>query len=96
MWPERTAEQARLAGRDRWCGRTRRHGFVYFHAQCTAPAVAGHGLIFLPGGFEDSSATTAAIGQKDVAALGSPGPRRVGMGADRTVPRLTGAAPLID
>lgn len=44
-------------------------GFVYFHTQCTDSAAAGHGLTLLYGGFDGSSATTAAIGQEVVAAL---------------------------
>ncbi|MFB7672525.1 hypothetical protein ACFC26_14060 [Kitasatospora purpeofusca] len=44
-------------------------GFVYFHSQCTDSAAAGHGLMLLYGGFDDSSETTAAIGHEVVAAL---------------------------
>ncbi|MFH8760416.1 DUF6891 domain-containing protein [Streptomyces atroolivaceus] len=44
-------------------------GFVYFHTQCTDSAAAGHGLMLLYGGFDDSSETTAAIGHEVVAAL---------------------------
>ncbi|MFF2527021.1 DUF6891 domain-containing protein [Streptomyces liangshanensis] len=48
-------------------------GFVYFHTQCTDSAAAGHGLSLLFGGFDGSSATTAAIGREVVAALGAAG-----------------------
>ncbi|MFE7191429.1 DUF6891 domain-containing protein [Kitasatospora sp. NPDC057541] len=44
-------------------------GFVYFHAQCTDAAAAGHGLILLYGGFDDSPETTTATGHEVVAAL---------------------------
>lgn len=44
-------------------------GFVYFHTQCTDSAAAGHGLMLLYGGFDDSDETTAAIGHEVVAAL---------------------------
>ncbi|WP_405015892.1 hypothetical protein OHV05_01360 [Kitasatospora sp. NBC_00070] len=44
-------------------------GFVYFHTQCTDSAAAGQGLMLLYGGFDGSSATTAAIGHEVVAAL---------------------------
>lgn len=44
-------------------------GFVYFHTQCTDSAAAGHGLMLLYGGFDDSAETTAAIGHEVVAAL---------------------------
>ncbi|MEV0027082.1 hypothetical protein AB0H45_33785 [Streptomyces atroolivaceus] len=44
-------------------------GFVYFHTQCTDSAAAGHGLMLLYGGFDDSSETTAAIGHEVVVAL---------------------------
>lgn len=44
-------------------------GFVYFHTQCTDSAAAGHGLTLLYGGFDGSSATTAAIGHEVVAAM---------------------------
>ncbi|MFI0264052.1 DUF6891 domain-containing protein [Streptomyces sp. NPDC017056] len=50
-------------------------GFVYFHAQCTASAAAGHGLSLLYGGFDGSPGTTAAIGQEVVAALETVGLR---------------------
>ncbi|WP_050509056.1 DUF6891 domain-containing protein [Streptomyces rimosus] len=46
-------------------------GFVYFHAQCTALAVAVHGLMLLYSGFGGSSATTMAIGQEVADALGN-------------------------
>ncbi|MFI1283892.1 DUF6891 domain-containing protein [Streptomyces sp. NPDC020858] len=48
-------------------------GFVYFHDQCTDAASAGHGLTLLYGGFDGSSATTAAVGREVVAALGRAG-----------------------
>ncbi|KJS54611.1 hypothetical protein VM98_18115 [Streptomyces rubellomurinus subsp. indigoferus] len=44
-------------------------GFVYFHAQCTDSAAAGHGLTLLYGGFDGSAGTTAAIGREVVAAV---------------------------
>ncbi|MFC5645245.1 DUF6891 domain-containing protein [Kitasatospora cinereorecta] len=50
-------------------------GFVYFHTQCTDSAAAGHGLMLLYGGFDDSSETTAAIGHEVVAALEAAGLR---------------------
>ncbi|MFI2241527.1 DUF6891 domain-containing protein [Streptomyces chrestomyceticus] len=50
-------------------------GFVYFHTQCTASAVAGHGLTLLYGGFDGSPETTAAIGHEVVAALETVGLR---------------------
>ncbi len=50
-------------------------GFVYFHAQCTEAAAAGHGLALHYGGFDGSSGTTAAIGQEVVAALEAAGLR---------------------
>ncbi|SER18249.1 hypothetical protein SAMN05216188_108234 [Lentzea xinjiangensis] len=50
-------------------------GFVYFHAQCTDAAVAGHGLTLLYGGFDGSPGTTAAIGDEVVAALEAAGLR---------------------
>ncbi|MEV5596489.1 hypothetical protein [Streptomyces sp. NPDC052496] len=50
-------------------------GFVYFHAQCTASAAAGHGLTLLYGGFDGSPETTAAIGHETVAALETVGLR---------------------
>ncbi|GAA2490396.1 DUF6891 domain-containing protein [Streptomyces longisporus] len=48
-------------------------GFVYFHTQCTDSAAAGHGLMLLYGGFDGSSATTAAIGREVVVALEAAG-----------------------
>ncbi|MEU8585455.1 hypothetical protein AB0C59_00345 [Streptomyces sp. NPDC048664] len=48
-------------------------GFVYFHTQCTDSAAAGHGLTLLYGGFDGSTATTAAIGHEVVAALAAAG-----------------------
>ncbi|MDH6133257.1 hypothetical protein P3T37_002652 [Kitasatospora sp. MAA4] len=48
-------------------------GFVYFHTQCTDSAAAGHGLMLLYGGFDDSSETTAAIGREVMAALEAAG-----------------------
>ncbi|MFF4445269.1 DUF6891 domain-containing protein [Streptomyces sp. NPDC001502] len=44
-------------------------GFVYFHSQCTDAATAGHGLTLLYGGFDGTSATTAAVGREVIAAL---------------------------
>ncbi|QBJ89203.1 hypothetical protein D0Z67_01990 [Streptomyces seoulensis] len=44
-------------------------GYVYFHDQCTDSAAAGHGLTLLYGGFDNSSETTAAVGEEVVAAL---------------------------
>jgi hypothetical protein len=44
-------------------------GFVYFHTQCTDSAAVGDGLMLLYGGFDNSSETTAAIGDEVVAAL---------------------------
>ncbi|MFJ3514060.1 MULTISPECIES: DUF6891 domain-containing protein [unclassified Streptomyces] len=44
-------------------------GFVYFHDQCTDSATAGHGLTLLYGGFDGTSATTAAVGREVVTAL---------------------------
>ncbi|MFF7189954.1 DUF6891 domain-containing protein [Streptomyces sp. NPDC008222] len=52
-------------------------GFVCFHSQCTDSAAAGHGLMLLYGGFDDSSETTAAIGREVVAAL-----EAVGLGTE--------------
>ncbi|HEX7307695.1 DUF6891 domain-containing protein [Lentzea sp.] len=46
-------------------------GFVYFHAQSTE--AAGHGLTLHYGGFDDSAATTAAVGTEVVAALEAEG-----------------------
>ncbi|MEU1823093.1 MULTISPECIES: DUF6891 domain-containing protein [Streptomyces] len=48
-------------------------GFVYFHAQCTDSAAAGHGLTLLYGGFDGSSGTTASVGREVVAALEAAG-----------------------
>jgi len=48
-------------------------GFVYFHAQCTDTAAAGHGLTLLYGGFDGSSETTAAVGHEVVSALEAAG-----------------------
>ncbi|MYW69579.1 hypothetical protein GTY65_36765 [Streptomyces sp. SID8379] len=48
-------------------------GFVYFHTQCTDSAAAGQGLMLLYGGFDDSAATTAAVGREVVAALDAVG-----------------------
>ncbi|MFG2988152.1 DUF6891 domain-containing protein [Streptomyces sp. NPDC048257] len=48
-------------------------GFVYFHNQCTDAASAGHGLTLLYGGFDGTSATTAAVGREVVAALARAG-----------------------
>ncbi|QDY75154.1 DUF6891 domain-containing protein [Streptomyces qinzhouensis] len=50
-------------------GGTDARGFVYFHSQNTDAAASGHGLMLLYGGFDNSSETTAAIGQEVVAAL---------------------------
>ena len=48
-------------------------GFVYFHAQCTESAAAGHGLALLYGGFDGSEETTTAVGHQVVAALAEAG-----------------------
>ncbi|MFE2141224.1 DUF6891 domain-containing protein [Streptomyces sp. NPDC059456] len=56
-------------------GGTDARGFVYFHTQCTDSAAAGHGLMLLFGGFDDSAGTTAAIGHEVVAALEAVGLR---------------------
>ncbi|MHC5906373.1 DUF6891 domain-containing protein [Streptomyces sp. S6] len=48
-------------------------GYVYFHTQCTDSAAAGHGLMLLYGGFDNSSETTSAIGHEVVAALEAAG-----------------------
>ncbi|MFG2299925.1 DUF6891 domain-containing protein [Actinacidiphila glaucinigra] len=48
-------------------------GFVYFHSGCTDSAAAGRGLPLFYGGFDGSSATTAAIGREVVAALTAAG-----------------------
>ncbi|MBQ0826778.1 DUF6891 domain-containing protein [Streptomyces tagetis] len=48
-------------------------GFVYFHAQCTDAAAAGHGLTLYYGGFDGSPDTTTAIGHEVVAALRAAG-----------------------
>jgi hypothetical protein len=50
-------------------------GFVYFHAQSTDAAVAGHGLTLHYGGFDGSAGTTAAVGREVVAALEAVGLR---------------------
>jgi hypothetical protein len=44
-------------------------GFVYFHAQCTDSAAAGHGLMLLYGSFDGSSESTTSIGHEIVSAL---------------------------
>lgn len=48
-------------------------GFVFFHAQCTEGAAAGHGLMLLYGGFDGSPETTEAVGHEVVAALAAEG-----------------------
>lgn len=65
----RTCGTAEIAGERREGAR----GFVYFHAQCTESAAAGHGLTLLYGGFDGSAETTAAVGRDVVAALGAAG-----------------------
>ncbi|MGW4212207.1 DUF6891 domain-containing protein [Lentzea sp. NPDC004789] len=82
LWLERVAERPRGGARpipngSRSCGQAEigseaapsARGFVYFHAQGTESAAAGHGLTLLYGGFDGSSETTAAIGHEVVAAL---------------------------
>ncbi|MGW2400179.1 DUF6891 domain-containing protein [Kitasatospora sp. NPDC001664] len=44
-------------------------GFVYFHAQSTEHAAAGHGLTLHYGAFEGSDTTTLDVGHEVVAAL---------------------------
>ncbi|WP_331734955.1 hypothetical protein OG379_39760 (plasmid) [Streptomyces sp. NBC_01166] len=61
----RSCGQSEIGGE----GEPNARGFVYFHTQCTDSAAAGHGLMLLYGGFDDSSETTAAIGHEVVAAL---------------------------
>ncbi|MGA5323439.1 DUF6891 domain-containing protein [Streptomyces seoulensis] len=63
--------QAEIGG----AGEPDARGYVYFHDQCTDSAVAGHGLTLLYGGFDNSSETTAAIGDEVVAALEAVGLR---------------------
>ncbi|SDP73053.1 hypothetical protein SAMN05421507_113143 [Lentzea jiangxiensis] len=48
-------------------------GFVYFHGQSTQAAAAGRGLTLHYGGFDDSAATTTAVGLEVVAALEAAG-----------------------
>ncbi|MGW0839184.1 DUF6891 domain-containing protein [Streptomyces sp. NPDC002787] len=48
-------------------------GFVFFHAQCTEGAAAGHGLMLLYGGFDGSADTTTEVGHQVVAALAAEG-----------------------
>lgn len=48
-------------------------GFVYFHAQSTEAAAAGHGLTLCYGGFDGSAETTTAVGDEVVAALEAAG-----------------------
>ena len=48
-------------------------GFVYFHAQGTEAAAAGHGLTLYYGGFDGSAETTVAVGDEVVAALEAAG-----------------------
>ncbi|MCC9306229.1 hypothetical protein LN042_03740 [Kitasatospora sp. RB6PN24] len=67
----RSCGQAEIGGE----GEPGARGFVYFHAQCTDSAVAGHGLTLLYGGFDGSSRTTAAVGHEVVAALAAVGLR---------------------
>ncbi|MEV6942559.1 hypothetical protein AB0N07_11265 [Streptomyces sp. NPDC051172] len=61
----RSCGQSEIGGE----GRPDARGFVYFHTQCTDSAAAGHGLMLLYGGFDDSSETTAGIGREVVVAL---------------------------
>ncbi|MEV4556505.1 hypothetical protein AB0K51_05855 [Kitasatospora sp. NPDC049285] len=44
-------------------------GFVYFHRQCTESAARGEDLMLLYGGFDDSEATTTAVGHEVAEAL---------------------------
>ncbi|MEU9084971.1 hypothetical protein [Streptomyces sp. NPDC048357] len=44
-------------------------GFVFFHAQSTEGAAAGHDLFLMYGGFEPDEALTVAVGREVVAAL---------------------------
>ncbi|MFC7743538.1 DUF6891 domain-containing protein [Nocardiopsis composta] len=48
-------------------------GFVFYHAQDTGSAAAGHGLHLAYGGFDGSDETTAAVGREVVAALAEEG-----------------------
>ncbi|MFD9701986.1 DUF6891 domain-containing protein [Lentzea sp. NPDC059081] len=48
-------------------------GFVYFHAQSTEAAAAGHGLTLHYGGFDGSAGTTTAVGAEVVTALEAAG-----------------------
>ncbi|WP_327246757.1 DUF6891 domain-containing protein [Streptomyces sp. NBC_01320] len=48
-------------------------GFVFFHTQITEAAAGGHGLSLYYGGFDESEATTVAIGREVAAALGAAG-----------------------
>ncbi|MEU6475568.1 hypothetical protein ABZ858_01530 [Streptomyces sp. NPDC047017] len=48
-------------------------GFVFFHRQNAERAALGHGLSLYYGGFDDSAATTAAVGREVVAALTAAG-----------------------
>ncbi|MEU7476719.1 hypothetical protein AB0A63_12110 [Lentzea sp. NPDC042327] len=50
-------------------------GFVYFHAQSTDAAAAGHGLALYYGGFDGTAETTAAVGAEIVAAVEAAGLR---------------------
>ncbi|UUU21489.1 DUF6891 domain-containing protein [Streptomyces sp. DSM 40750] len=54
-------------------GSSAARGFVFFHSQCTEGAAAGHGLMLLYGGFDESADTTVAVGQQVVAALAAEG-----------------------
>ncbi|KOG39191.1 DUF6891 domain-containing protein [Streptomyces resistomycificus] len=54
-------------------GRDGVRGFVFFHQQGTRAAAEGHGLSLYYGGFDDSEATTTAVGHQVVAALTAAG-----------------------
>nr|WSW69608.1 hypothetical protein OG461_27320 [Streptomyces sp. NBC_00995] len=57
------------AGEIRAEGRDDARGFVFFHAQGTRRAAAGHGLTLYYGGFDESAPTMAAVGQEVAAVL---------------------------
>ncbi|MEV8099340.1 hypothetical protein [Kitasatospora sp. NPDC085879] len=61
----RSCGQAEIGGE----GGPDARGFVYFHTQCTDSAAAGHGLMLMYGGFDDTEETTVAVGREVVAAL---------------------------
>ncbi|MEU8504394.1 hypothetical protein AB0C40_06575 [Streptomyces brevispora] len=54
-------------------GRDDARGFVFFHLQGTESAAAGHGLTLYYGGFDESAATTAAVGREVAEVLGEAG-----------------------